>query len=227
MKQKTVVVTGASGNLGNAIVTHYLKLEYKVLGLVHHSKKMQSNDLYYEYEVNLLNADEVNSCINKIIQEHQSIDIAVLTAGGFTMGNLSNSTYNDIDKQIQLNFVTAYNVIHPILMQMKVQNSGEIFFIGSLAGMDAVNGKNVTAYSLSKSLLFQLAGLINVEYAEQSIHAHVIVPSIIDTTQNRADMPNADFSKWEKPEQIAAIIEKYANDKNQKSKTVIVVQEEI
>lgn len=79
-----------------------------------------------------------------------------------------------------------------------------------MVGIDTNKAKGMTAYGLGKSLLVGLANIINAEYEGTAIKAHVIVPSTIDTPQNRAAMPNADFSKWEKPSEIAAIIGKYA-----------------
>lgn len=68
------------------------------------------------------------------------------------------------------------------------------------------NSKGMVAYGLSKSLLFRLAELMNDEAVGTGVKTVVIVPSTIDTPQNRAAMPGADFSKWQTPEFIADII---------------------
>ena len=69
------------------------------------------------------------------------------------------------------------------------------------------DGKNVIAYALSKSLLFNLAEYLNAEGASQNVVTSVIVPSTIDTPANRESMPKADFSKWVRPEEIAGVME--------------------
>ena len=84
--------------------------------------------------------------------------------------------------------------------------------IGSKPGIDMHNSKGMVAYGLSKSLIFRLAELFNDESKGTDVIAHVIVPSTIDTPQNRKSMPDADYSKWVKAEMIAEVIHFYAMD---------------
>jgi NAD(P)-dependent dehydrogenase (short-subunit alcohol dehydrogenase family) len=84
--------------------------------------------------------------------------------------------------------------------------------IGSRPGLDMKNSKGMLAYGLSKSLIFRLAELMNDEAKGQNVVTSVIVPSTIDTSQNRQAMPDADFTKWVKPEQIARVISFYCSD---------------
>ncbi|MEN9447537.1 MAG: hypothetical protein RJA25_827 [Bacteroidota bacterium] len=229
MQKKIAIVSGASGSLGKAVVHYFINENYYVIGLVHHFSAHQFfNSHYEEIEVDLCNEIQISECVDKIILHYNSIDTVVLTAGGFAMGNINNTTIQDIQHQYKLNFETAYNLVRPVLAQMEQQGKGRIFFIGSGAGMDTRKGKGVTAYSLSKSLLFQLANIINAENEKTNIYAQVIVPSIIDTPPNREAMPNADFSKWEKPEKIAEIIGYYNNKEvNNEMKLAIIIQDEL
>jgi NAD(P)-dependent dehydrogenase (short-subunit alcohol dehydrogenase family) len=89
---------------------------------------------------------------------------------------------------------------------MLLQGSGRIFLIGSKPGLSMKNSKGMVAYGLAKSLIFQLAELMNEEAKGTNVVTSVIVPSTIDTQQNRQSMPDADFSKWVKPEAIADAI---------------------
>ena len=122
------------------------------------------------------------------------------------MGNIADTKTSDIAKQYQLNFETAYNIARPVFVQMMKQGSGRIFLIGSRPGLDMKNSKGMVAYGLGKSLIFRLAELMNEEAKGTDVVVSVVVPSTIDTAQNRAAMPKADFSKWVKPEAIADII---------------------
>ena len=229
MEQKTIIITGASGNLGTSLVAYFLKENWQVIGLVHRIKNTaHKNSKYKEIAVDLTDENSTAGIIKSIVQEFGNIHSVILTAGGFTVGDIEHTSVEDIQSQFTLNFITAYNITRPVLNQMKLQYFGKIFFIGSGAGMDTRNGNGVTAYSLSKSLLFQLANIINAENIDNEIQAQVIVPGIIDTPQNRADMPDADFSKWEKPEQIAAIVGKYIiQEKTKSATTAIIIQDEI
>jgi len=229
MPTKNIIVSGAAGNLGKAVVSQFLQQGWKVVGLVHHrstTQEMHPKD-YQEWEVDLLNANATTQTVQAIISQLGTIDAAVLTAGGFTMGTIATTSLLDIQQQLQLNFETAYNVAKPVFAQMQLQQSGTLFFIGSLAGMNTQNGNGVTAYSLSKSLLFQLANIIQAEAAGSAIKAHVVVPSIIDTPQNRAVMPDADFSQWETPLQIATVIAQYANGNCTDTNSIIIIRDRL
>lgn len=150
-----------------------------------------------------------------------------MTTGGFALGNLETTSIDDLRKQYSLNFETAYNLTKPILKIMKEQGSGSLFFIGSGQGMDTRKGTSAVAYSLSKSLLFQLANIINADSEGTNIKAFVVVPNIIDTPQNRQSMPEANFDNWQKPESIARIIGRYAETPEQFANTTIIIQEEL
>jgi NAD(P)-dependent dehydrogenase (short-subunit alcohol dehydrogenase family) len=128
------------------------------------------------------------------------------------MGKVAETKTSDIMKQYKLNFETAYNSARPAFMQMMKQNSGQIFIIGSKPGLDAKNGKGMVAYGLAKSLIFRLAELMNDEAKGHNVVTSVVVPSTIDTPQNRKAMPDADFDKWVKPEAIADVIYFHCSD---------------
>ncbi len=225
MNNRIAIVSGANGNLGKAIVQHFLTNEWNVNGLVHHLSG-RVEDEYCEWEVDLLNEDASKDIVEKVITKNTTIDVAVLTVGGFSMGTIENTSIKEIKHQYNLNFVTAYNLARPILSQMKKQGEGKLFFISSMPGMDTRRGKGITAYSLAKSQLTQLAHIINTEMKGKNIKAYVIVPSTIDTPQNREAMPNGDYSQWEKPEDIAQIIGRYAK-KEIVEITEIVIQDEL
>ena len=94
---------------------------------------------------------------------------------------------------------------------MMKQGSGRIFLVGSRPGSDMRYSKGMVAYGLAKSLNFRLAELMNDEAKGSNVVTSVLVPSTIDTPQNRKSMPDADFSTWVKPEEIAAIIYFYSS----------------
>jgi NAD(P)-dependent dehydrogenase (short-subunit alcohol dehydrogenase family) len=213
---KTIIVTGASGNLGQAVVNKFLAEEYNVVGTVipNDPVTMEINDPKFEkVVVDLLNEEAAGKFIDSVISKHGSIDAAVLTVGGFAMGKVVDTKTSDILKQYKLNFETAYNTARPVFVQMMKQNAGRIFMIGSRPGSDMRHSKGMVAYGLSKSLIFRLAELMNDEAKNHNVVASVIVPSTIDTPQNRRSMPDADFSKWVKAEAIAEVISFYCSEK--------------
>jgi NAD(P)-dependent dehydrogenase (short-subunit alcohol dehydrogenase family) len=162
--------------------------------------------------LDLLDEEACELFVDKIVSINKNINVAVLTAGGFTMGDITTTKSADVMKQYQLNFETAYNMARPVFKQMMKQNSGRIFLIGSQAGLNTSKAKGVTAYSLSKSLVFRLAEIMNLEAKNKNVVISVIVPGTIDTPQNRQSMPNADFNNWVSPSQIADVIYFYSGE---------------
>ncbi len=211
---KTAIVTGASGNLGKALVNKFLDEKYNVKGIVHQkdNKNTFSQNEYEEFELDLLNEEGCKNMVENIVSKNKTIEVAVLTAGGFTSGNIAITKTKDIAQQFQLNLETAYNIARPVFLQMIKQNSGRIFLIGSRQGLDTNNAKGVTAYALSKSLLFSLAEIMNAEAKNKNVVVSVIVPGTIDTPQNRESMPDADFDAWVSPAQIAEVIHFYSGE---------------
>src|ERR1700704_3155366 len=207
--KKIAIITGASGNLGRAVVNKFLNQDYHVIGTVIAKDPVPldiKNEHFEKVEVDLGNEKEAENLFDKIISDHGVIDAAVLTVGGFAMGKIAETRIADLNKQYKLNFETAYNSARPIFLQMMKQKNGRIFLIGSRPGLEARSGKGMIAYSLAKSLIFRLAELMNEEAKGTNVVVCVIVPSTIDTPQNRQSMPDADFTKWVKAEDIAEII---------------------
>lgn len=212
---KTVIVTGANGNLGSAVVKKFMQQGFFVCGTALHSSNTgndSSSGMFEQTTVNLEDELESEKFVHTIIEKKGSIDVAVLTVGGFAKGTISNTTTMDIKKQYQLNFETAYNIARPVFEQMMKQGHGRIFMIGSKQGLSSKNGKGVVAYGLTKSLLFRLAELMNAEVKGKNIVVSVIVPSTIDTPSNREGMPDAHFEDWVTAGSIADVIYWYCTD---------------
>jgi NAD(P)-dependent dehydrogenase (short-subunit alcohol dehydrogenase family) len=212
---KTAIVTGASGNLGQAVIKKFIDEGYTVIGTVVPNDPVPLNYPAEQFEkvvVDLMNEDDTQKFIDSVVGKHGNIDIAVLTVGGFAMGKIAETKTSDIQKQYKLNFDTTYNVARPVFVQMMHQGSGRIFMTGSKPGLEARNGKGMIAYSLSKSLIFRLAELMNDEAKGINVVTCVIVPSTIDTPQNRQSMPDGQHNSWVKAEQIADVILFYSDD---------------
>jgi len=213
---KIAIVTGASGNLGQAVASKFINEGYKVIGTVIPNDPVLMNFSENNFEkiiVDLMNEEDSVSFVSSVINKYKSIDAAILTVGGFAMGKIADTSTADILKQYKLNFETAYNIARPIFVQMMKQNSGRIFMIGSRPGLDTRNSKGMVAYGLGKSLIFRLAELMNHEAKDHNVVTSVVVPSTIDTPQNRKAMPDTDPSNWVKPEAIADIIYFHCTDK--------------
>ena len=212
---KTALVTGASGNLGQEVIRKFITEGYNVVGTVIPNDPVSlefNNDRFEKVIADLMSEDNSQRLVLSVISKYGGVDAAILTVGGFAMGNMTETKTSDILKQYKLNFETTYNVARPVFIQMLKQNNGRIFLIGSRPGLEAKSGKGMIAYGLAKSLIFRLAELMNQEGKHHNVVTSVIVPSTIDTPQNRRSMPDADPNNWVKAEEIANTIFYYCSD---------------
>ena len=212
---KTVIITGANGNLGSAVTTTFLGKGYKVIATVINESMIGELEAHESLEVvvvNLTDAAETEAFVLNTISKYTQIDAALLLVGGFAMGNIAATETGDIDKQINLNFKTAFHVIKPLLSHMLASENGRIVFIGARPAIEPKQGKDLVAYGLSKSLLFKLAEYINEESKGKNVTASVVVPSTLDTPLNRKSMPDVNPEIWVKPQKLAELLEFSVSD---------------
>jgi NAD(P)-dependent dehydrogenase (short-subunit alcohol dehydrogenase family) len=213
--QRIAIVTGASGNVGQAVINKFISQGFFVIGTVLPNDPFAPNFPGESFEgvaVDLLDEVASRKFVEFVVAKYRRLDAAVLTVGGFAAGKISETTTTDITKQVKLNFETTYNIAQPSFMQMINQKKGRIFIIGSRPGLDAKSGRGMIAYGLAKSLVFRLAELLNDEAKGQNVVTSIVVPSTIDTETNRKAIPTGDFDSWVKAEQIAEVIFYYSSE---------------
>ncbi len=213
---KTIIITGANGNLGTACVKKLLTEGYKVIAVDGHNNHLDFANGHAAYEfatVNLTNEEETNNFVVATIKKYGKVDAALMLVGGFAAGNINATSGADIHKMFSLNFETAYYIAKPLLNHMQQSSYGRLFFIGARPALNPAQGKDLMAYALTKSLVFKLADFINEDNKGKNITATVVVPSTIDTELNRKSMPDADPANWVTPEAIADTIAFALSDK--------------
>lgn len=207
---KTIIITGANGNLGAATVKKMLEEGYKVVAVDHSGSHLgfaSSNPNFELKQVDLSDEKGVDVFVREVIEMHGKVDGALLLVGGFAMGDIAATDGEALRKMYSLNFETAYFIARPLFQHMLSNGYGRLVFIGARPALKPEQGKGVMAYSLSKAMLFHLAELLNAEAKGRNVVASVVAPSTIDTAQNRESMPAADPANWVKPEQIADVLE--------------------
>ncbi|OQP57241.1 hypothetical protein A3860_11840 [Niastella vici] len=213
---KTVIITGANGNLGMAVTETFLKNGYQVIATVmteSDKKNMLVHEQLEVHALDLTNEQEVSSFVQTIIKEKQQVHAALMLAGGFALGNIAATSGAVLQKQFALNFETAYYLARPLFQHMLGNGFGRLIFIGARPALQPADGHNMIAYALSKSLLFTLAGQLNEEAKGKNVTATVVVPSTIDTPLNRKNMPDANPANWVTPCQLADILEFVVSEK--------------
>lgn len=222
---KNILITGASGFLGTATTKHFLQTNYRVMAIVHNEKSkeaLSSHPHLHTFVLDLTDTHAVVQTIQQMVATYQQIHGCLLLAGGFTPGKLGSGNLEKFRQQVSMNFETAYNVVSAVFAHMKEKKEGRIVFIGSQPVLMPEKAAGSIEYTLSKSLLFQLAAILNAQSTDTNVISHIIVPGTIDTAANRKAMPDADFSKWAKPEEIAATLELLCTDVTRPWKDVII-----
>jgi NAD(P)-dependent dehydrogenase (short-subunit alcohol dehydrogenase family) len=207
---KNIIITGANGALGTAVVKKFLDTGYTIIAVDRSGKRpdyVKDNPKYEAHKVNLDNEEETLSFAKEAIKKDGKIAGALLLAGGFAMGDIHATDSKALKKMFSLNFDTAYNIARPLFQHMLQNGYGRIVFIGSRPAMVAAEGKSKLGYTLSKAMLFKLAELLNAEAKGKNVVTSVLAPSTIDTAENRESMPDAHFDNWVKAEQIADVLE--------------------
>jgi NAD(P)-dependent dehydrogenase (short-subunit alcohol dehydrogenase family) len=203
---KTVIITGASGNLGKACVEKFLQAGYNVVATVTPGKTLgfEVAASIETFEADLTDEDAVEKVMADIIKKYKTIDATLLLVGGYASGGIKDTNGAVLKKMFTLNFDTAYYVVRPLFQHMLGQvNGGRIIFVGSRPALVPKDANRSLGYALSKSLLFKLADSLNEAGNASNVTASVVVPSTIDTPANREAMPKSDFTTWVKPEEIA------------------------
>jgi len=207
---KTVIITGANGNLGVAAVRKFLDEGYKVIAVDHNGSHLgfaASHDNFELRDVNLQDESAVETFIEEAISLYGRIDGALLLVGGFAMGDAAATDGAALRKMYALNFETAWFVARPLFQHMLQNNFGRLVFMGARTAMKPEMGKGAMAYALTKSMLVNLADLLNATAHGRNVLASVLAPGTIDTELNHKNMPDADSSGWIKPAQLADILE--------------------
>jgi NAD(P)-dependent dehydrogenase (short-subunit alcohol dehydrogenase family) len=216
---KVVLVTGGTGALGREVSLAFLKsnavaaityvVDKEILQL-----ESKLGDLMKK--VTLIKADisdeqQIKKTVSDVVKKYGRIDILANIVGGYLGGKkVTEMTEKEWDLMMNLNLKTAFLVSKHVVSQMVKQGSGKVIHVAARLGLKGIGGNS--AYSASKSGLIRLVESLSDEVKGNNINVNCIMPSIIDTDANRKDMPDADFSKWVKPSEIARVMLFLASD---------------
>ena len=151
------------------------------------------------------------AAVAAIYKELGPIHVLANIAGGFAMGEAVHETTAETwDFLMGLNAHSVLNMARAVVPVMLEHGGGRIINIGAGAGQKGMG--QMGAYSASKSVVIRLTESMADELKAQNINVNCILPSIIDTERNRADMPDADFSAWVTPEAMAKVVAFLASD---------------
>jgi len=211
MENKVTIISGASGGLGGTVSRAFyeagatLVLLGSQLAGVQEVAASLGQERTLPLAANLSDPAGAEEVVQTALAQLGRVDILLNLAGGFGGGKpVSESGDDDLNRMLDINLRTAYNLSRTALKPMLAQKWGRIINVGS---RDALHGRpNYSAYAISKAGVLRLTESMAAEVQDYNITVNAIVPGTIDTEANRKSIPNADFSKWVKPAEIAATL---------------------
>jgi NAD(P)-dependent dehydrogenase (short-subunit alcohol dehydrogenase family) len=208
---RTVMITGASGNLGRAVGKAFADLGANLVLLDLRRGDLQDGPTRAVLETNLLDAGSVTAATEKAMQRFGRIDVLCNIAGGFRMGAPVHETRDaDWDFLFGVNARSVLHTARAVVPHMLQAGGGKIVSIGAFAAQRGAS--NMGAYVASKSAVIRLTETMAAELREKNINVNCVLPTIIDTPENRAAMPKADPGRWVAPQDLAAVILFLASD---------------
>ncbi len=210
---RTVVVTGAAGNLGQAVVRAF-QAANATLVLVDRAPDrlprvfpdlVSLSTCLFVPSVDLTDPEAAERMARQAAERFGRIDVLVNTVGGFRAGTMVHETSPETwDFMFQLNARTTFIASRAVIPYMLRQGYGKIINVAARAALTGT--ARMAAYSVAKSAVMRLTESMAAELKLDNINVNCVLPGTIDTPQNREAMPNADHSRWVKPEAIADVI---------------------
>jgi NAD(P)-dependent dehydrogenase (short-subunit alcohol dehydrogenase family) len=155
--------------------------------------------------VDLTHATSAGTAMETVRSTLGSIDVLVNIAGGFRWQTVEQGDVDGWDAMFAINLKTAVVSTKAALPQLLESAAGRIINVGAGAAARPA-GAGMGAYAASKAGVHKFTESLAEELKDRGITVNAVLPGIIDTPRNRADMPNADFSRWVRPEAIASVI---------------------
>ena len=209
--ERTVMLTGAAGNLGRAVAAAFAAAGANLVLLDLKRGSLQDSERQLVLETDLLDAQSVQAAVTKATQRFKRIDVLCNIAGGFRMGPAVHETSDkDWNFLLDINARTMLNMTRAVVPVMLTAGGGKIVNIGAFAAQKGA--AQMGAYIASKSAVIRITETMAAELREKNINVNCILPTVIDTPQNRAAMPKADPSKWIAPKDLASVIVFLASD---------------
>ena len=214
--RRTVIVTGAAGNLGKVVARAFADSGANLV-LVDLKRESLASAFGSENErrlfapANLLETGGATGVAQAALQRYRRIDVLCNIAGGFRMGEAVHETSDENwDFLFDINTRTLLNMARAVVPHMLAAGGGKIVNVGAFAAQRGV--AKMGAYTASKATVIRMTEAMAAELRDKNINVNCVLPTIIDTPENRAAMPKADPAKWVAPADLANVIVFLASD---------------
>jgi NAD(P)-dependent dehydrogenase (short-subunit alcohol dehydrogenase family) len=209
---RIALVAGGTGALGRAVSLALLANDYKVAVTYRRQREWEAlqsaagaNQANLEgTSLDVANETAVGGLMETLAAKHGRLDALINAVGGYAGGvRLWELETKVLDQMLALNLRSGFALCRAAVPVMLKQGYGSIVNVSSKAAFDHAAG---AAYSSSKAAAIAMIDSLAADLKGTGVRVNSIVPSIIDTEANRKAMPNSDFAKWPKPEEIARVI---------------------
>jgi len=210
---KVVLVAGGTGGLGRAVSLAFLQSGAQVAVTWRNEKEFEALNgaagdgasRLAGFNMDVTDTKQTAELAKKILSQWGRLDVLVNTVGGYA-GDIPlwNLEPELLERMVSLNLLSGYALSKAVAPAMIARKSGAIVNVAAKAAWDHAAG--ASAYAATKAAALALMDSLAADLLGTGVRVNSILPSIIDTAANRADMPSADFSKWPKPEDIARVV---------------------
>ena len=205
MGGRSIIVTGGFGVLGRVVASAFADRGDRVARVdfapTAPDRVAGGMDLA---GVHLTDTARAERAVADVTDAQGGVDVLVNIAGGFIWQTMEDGEAGAWEKMFAMNLLSNMTITRAALPALKRSPAGRIVNIGAQAAMQA--GAGMGAYAASKAGVHRLTEALAGELAGSGVTVNAILPSIIDTPANRADMPDADTAQWVQPQAIADVI---------------------
>lgn len=211
---KTAIVTGGAGGLGSAVVVELLSAGARVavpfrkpgeLENLRKTAKIATDAPLWGSLLDVTDETAMAGFCESVAEDRGGLHVLVNAAGSFEGGKPAHEIdWNLWQRQLDTNLKTAVVSSRAAVPHMLKAGGGAIVNVSSRPATQS--GKNLAAYAAGKRAVLALTDAMAAELVDQNITVNAVLPSTIDTPSNRRAMPDADFSRWVEPGQIARVI---------------------
>jgi len=207
---QVVAITGAAGNLGRAAATAFARQGAQLVLIDMSMEHLKSAYPEQRADRLLLAADltaeeSVKAAATSAFQKFKKVDVLCNIAGGFHYGDPVHKMGVDVlRRMVDLNAVTMLNAVKFVVPRMIEAGSGTVINIGAAAHVQG--HAHMSAYAVGKGAVLRLTESMAEELQDTGVNVFCVMPTLIDTPQNRHDMPTANFSTWTPPDDIAGLM---------------------
>lgn len=217
MSGRSVVVTGGTGALGTAVVSRFLELGATCfIPCLHEAELKRFPHAQHERVKVTLGVDLTDEAAVEKFYGTAGAPLwaSIHIAGGFAYAPIQTMSKAEFVRLMQTNVLTSFLCAREAVKRMDAGMGGRIVNVAARAAVEPRTGANMSAYTAAKSAVAGFTQALAEEVVGRGIFVNAVLPSIMDTPQNRKDMPQADFAKWARVEDVAATIAFLASPEN-------------